>query len=211
MSEVFDSDYYLRGKETGKSNYSNYRFLPEETGAYAMHLRNHLFLSPHDTICDFGCARGYLVRVLRNMRMKAIGYDISKWATENCEPSVREYIFNHFPCGLGFFDWIHAKDVMEHIQLTELGKIIAQLSERVKKGIFLIVPLADKNGKYIYPPDELDPTHQIRWTLDEWVRFLTKACPDFTVSGSYHMHSLKPASVTHPYSTGFFTIKRYMP
>lgn len=211
MSETFDSDYYLRGKETGKSNYENYGWRPELTMAYALHLKNHLWLSPQDIILDYGCARGYLVRALRQMRFKAIGHDISKWAIENCDSVVREYIFNEFPCGLGFFDWIHAKDVMEHVQSTEIEGLIASLAKRVKKGIFLIVPLSEDGKKYIYPPDNQDPTHQIRWCLDEWIKFLTETCPDFTVSGSYHMHGLKPASTSHPYSTGFLTIRRYMP
>ena len=36
-------------------------------------------MQPYDSVLDFGCARGYLVKALRKLAIMAYGYDISEW------------------------------------------------------------------------------------------------------------------------------------
>jgi len=213
--ENFDEDYYLRGPQTGKSNYENYSWKGELTIPYAKHLVRHLGIRQYDSILDFGCARGYLVRALKEIGYNAVGYDISEWAVENCDEAVKGLVFNQLPSGLGPFDWIHCKDVLEHTTPDEMMGIIIKLMPLFSNGMLIIVPLTHRDGgEYIYDADSKDSSHIIRWTLETWIKFITKITDsqlteNFTISGGYHMYGLKPASITHRQSTGFITIKKY--
>jgi hypothetical protein len=216
--EVFDEDYYLRGPETGKSNYENYSWKGELTLTYAIYLRRHLGIKDTDTVLDVGAARGFLVKALRMGGICAMGQDISKWAIENCDPSVKHFVSNELKAEPLSFDWIHMKDVAEHCTEDHLKKLCFTLFRAARKGCFFIVPLTSYfGGKYLYPADNQDSTHIIRFTIMEWIQLFKRVADEverqtgeqFTVMGGYHMHGLKQASVDFPMSTGFFKITRF--
>lgn len=209
METPYTEDYYLRGKETGLSNYENYRWLPDQTLPFARHLQWHLGLKADDVILEMGAARGFLVKALRMNGLNARGMDISKWAVENCDPEVKPYMSLELVTAPMIYDWVIAKDCWEHIDKAELEELIPKLGQSCRKGIFIVVPLTSyTNGEYLRPEDEADPTHKIRFTLPDWLLFLTELLPDFNVSGSYHIHGIKPASVQKRQSCGFFTMTR---
>lgn len=208
-SAQFDADYYLRGVETGKSSYTGYSWKPDLSLPFARHLQWYLGLKPEDVILDVGAARGYLVKALRMNGLNARGMDISTWAVENCDPSVKEHMSTELVTGPMIYDWVTMKDVAEHIALEDLKDLILKLGESCRKGLFLVVPLtAYTGGAYLREEDEADPTHKIRFTLPDWLLFLTDLLPDFNVNGSYHIHGIKPASVQKRQSCGFFTMTR---
>src|SRR5436305_1382867 len=84
----YDEDYFLRGKESGKSLYSDYRWLPELTIPMVCAMIRHLGIGPDDTVLDFGCARGYVVKAFQELGYIAYGYDTSEWAVQNADPAV---------------------------------------------------------------------------------------------------------------------------
>lgn len=210
----FTEDYFLRGKETGLSNYENYRHLPELTEAYARHLVKHLDIKVSDFIHDIGCARGYLVKALRDLGYWATGHDISEWAISNCHPDVAAHVSTACDYAPNSIDWIHAKDCCEHWNEAALREALPRILDMARKGCFFIIPLtAYWGGKYIYPADNEDKTHRIHLPMDSWLRLLmeaaTKTAGTFSIHGSYNMHGLKKASVEFPYSTGFLTVRRF--
>lgn len=216
MSEnPFDADYFLRGPQTGKSNYVDYRFLPDKTIPAVLRLIERLGIAKSDTVLDFGCARGYMVKAFRFMGFEAYGYDISTWAIENCHPDVRDFVSTELPRGL--VDWICAKDVCEHIPQPELRKTVAMFLTRARKGILIVVPLAERtNGMYVSDRDNADVTHVIRWTLCDWLKFLQRSVDEsglpFTVNGAYKQPGLKEdITSTTPSACGFLTLRRYEP
>jgi hypothetical protein len=208
--EHFDADYFLRGKETGKSAYEKpYVWLADLTLPFARHLQWHLHLQAQDVVLDYGCARGFLVKALRMNGINARGMDISKWAIENCDPAVKDYVSNELVTGDMIYDWVNLKDVAEHLDKEELTSLIPLLGKSSRKGLFIVVPLtAYTGGAYLREQDEADPTHKIRFTLPDWLMFLTDLLPDFNINGSYHIHGIKPASVEKRQSCGFFTCTR---
>src|ERR1019366_3070489 len=64
---AYDADYYLRGKQTGVSLYEDYRWMPELTVPMVGAIRDHLFIEQGETVLDFGCARGYIVKAFREV------------------------------------------------------------------------------------------------------------------------------------------------
>lgn len=211
---IFSADYYLRGPESGLSNYTSYKFLESLTTEYARNLKQHLGMIGSDSVHDVGCARGYLVKVLRDMGHSATGHDISEWAIQNCHPDVAGYVRNSCYFTPRSVDWVTAKDVLEHCTEKQLTELLPQIISMARKGCLFIVPLtAYWGGKYIYPADNEDKTHKVRFTIDAWMRLLMEASAqvdgDFSIHGSYHMTGLKKASVDFPFSTGFLTCKRF--
>lgn len=209
MRETFGEDYFMRGQELGLSNYTAYSWLPELTLAMADHLKKHLHIQDGDSVYDFGCSRGYLIKALNMLGVKATGYDISRWAIENCDEGVKGLVSNTLSAGALSRDFVISKDCMEHIPLSQLNQIIPKLCDSCRKSLLFIVPLtAYSGGAYVRKEDEMDSTHLIRYTLPDWLLLLAKLAPDFTVSGSYHIEGLKPASSQVPQSCGFFTLQR---
>lgn len=205
--DVFGADYYLRGPETGLSNYTDYRWLEEKTVPACRKLMEYLGAHPGESVLDVGAARGFYVKALRRLGYRAYGCDVSEWAVSNCDPEVREWMSLTPPERA--FDWAHLKDVCEHIPEQELARLVTQLNATITKGMLFIVPLAEfTGGPYLRAEDEMDATHLIRWTLEDWIAFLEDHARGFNVNASFNIHGLKPAAAAKRHSCGFFTLIR---
>ena len=203
-SEQYDADYFLRGKQTGKSLYEDYRWLPELTTPMAATMIRHLGIKKSDAILDFGCARGYTVRAFRELGYNAWGYDISEWAIDNADEIVKEYLScaNESTLWYRYFDWIIAKDVLEHIE--DLDSIIKTL-RTARKGIFIVVPLA--NGKQYDVLDyEADITHIHRQPLQWWVGHFHQV--GWSVEARYRIRGIKDNYAGYPTGNGFIVARR---
>lgn len=203
----FDESYFMRGKETGVSNYENYSWKPDLTIPACRKIMHYLGGQPYDSVLDIGCSRGYYVKALQLLCYRSFGYDISQWAIENCDPDVKDFVSNEFPKRA--FDWAIMKDVAEHIPPRDLFALVSILNDRITKGVMIIVPLTlERNGRYIREEDEADQTHVNHWRLQDWMFFLEEAAPDFNVNASFNIHGIKPAAAEVPHSCGFFTLIR---
>lgn len=211
----FDEDYFLRGEATGRSNFTDFRWLADKTIPACLRLVERLGMRKTDTVLDYGCARGYMVKAFRWIGIEAYGYDISQWAIEHCDPDVKAVVTNELP--LPFVDWIIAKDVCEHIPEPELAETVRTFLQKARKGILIVVPLAaTTGGLYVSQRDNADVTHVIRWTLCDWLKFLQRSVDDsgqpFTVNGAYKQPGLKEdITSTTPSACGFLTLRRYEP
>ena len=201
--EQYDESYFLHGKQTGKSLYENYRWMPEMTIPMVCAMIRHLGIGPSDTILDFGCARGYVVRAFHEMGYNAWGYDISQWALENADELVKGcLITNNSTLLMNSFDWVIAKDVLEHIDSVSYAIDTLRIAS---KGIFAIVPLAH-GSKYNVPEYELDITHIHRQPLEWWVGQFHKV--GWSVEGCYRVRGIKDNYSQYPTGNGFITARR---
>jgi len=207
---MYDEDYYERGVESGKSLYSNYRWIPELTIPMCSELISQLEIKEDETILDFGCAKGYLVKAFRLLHREAYGIDVSDYAINKSKDNVRAYLDlvdcrGPFPvmCKNDRYDWIIAKDVLEHVKYEDIDLVLTQLS-LIGKNIFIAVPLGD-GKKYVVDSYELDKTHIIREDLDWWASVLKK---NFTVvSMNYKMKHIKENYQKYEKGNGFFILK----
>jgi SAM-dependent methyltransferase len=183
----FDEDYFLRGKATGKSLYEDYRWLPDLTIPMAQALVDYVGICKTDTILDFGCARGYLVKALRRRGYEAWGIDCSAWAIENCDKEVVGLVRQALLPDRAY-DWIIAKDVLEHI--PTLGPVVADFLGAARKGVFVVIPLsAFRDGKYVVREYEADITHVHRLPLWDWAAMFMR--PGWTVEACYRVKGIK--------------------
>lgn len=207
--ETFGEDYYLNGIETGISNYVDYKWLPELTLPMAKSFMNIFGIEKYATVLDYGSARGYFVRALREHGVNAWGFDISEWAIKNCDEEVKRYVYNSLKYCPSEFEYIFSKDVFEHIPMTTLMETLEKLFSICTEAAIFIVPLARcEGGEYIYPNDELDKTHIHRKTLQGWVDLIEPFAKDFTIFVSHKIPSLKKASEQFEGSTGIIYCKK---
>ncbi len=208
MNEVYDADYFLRGKETGKSLYTNYRWMPDLTIPMCQAIVDHCGIAKGAHILDFGCARGYTVKALRALGYDAYGVDASEWAIDNCDPDVQDFVEH----GVGVaptdsYEWVIAKDVLEHVD--DLEFISDCMMEIATAGIFVVVPLSRKEGsKYVVPDYEEDITHRHRFPLSMWASLFV--APGWSVEARYHLPGVKDNYYKPGWEkgNGFITVRR---
>lgn len=204
-SEQYDEDYFMRGKETGKSLYTSYRWLPDLTIPMARTMVDYLGIKYDETILDFGCARGYTVRAFRELGYDARGYDVSQWAVDNCDESVRGHLTTStHALIIEGYDWVISKDVLEHV--PKVNVTINSIMATARVGVFAVVPLADNSGKYVVPEYEMDVTHIHRLSLGEWVKLFLR--PGWSVTAAYRVPGIKDNYSQHERGNGFITCRR---
>jgi hypothetical protein len=190
MSEgdQYDERYFIRGKETGVSLYTEYRWLQEPTLLMAQRIVAHCGIRSRHTVLDFGAARGYLVRALRMLGYPAWGLDASKWAVENCDEEAKPYLAWTPGKVFSQYDWVIAKDVLEHV--VDLRSTIDNLMGAARIGVFVVVPLSAHDGcDYVIADYERDITHLHRRTLASWVELFLR--PGWRVEAAYRVPGIK--------------------
>ena len=206
----YGEDYFLRGEEKGLSLYTNYRWLPDLTIPMAKAIASHLGIKPGATILDFGCARGYLVRAFRELGYSAFGFDTSRWAIDNCDPSVSRFVTDD-DREVAEYDWVIAKDVLEHVEEIGLSALLCKLLGIVNCGMFIVVPLSEEEDKpYVVPQYEMDVTHRVRLPLNLWEEYVRCAAdPNWDIRAVYRVPGVKDNYYEEfPKGNGFITALR---
>ena len=106
--EEFDLEYFEQGPMTGKSLYTNYRWLPELTLPMCHHIITYFGITADARILDFGCAKGFVVQGLRMLGYEAYGVDVSEYAISQAPKETNGYVkkIEPFESLEGNFDWI---------------------------------------------------------------------------------------------------------
>jgi len=179
ISTMYDMDYYEDGERTGKSCYVDYRWLPELTIPMVQRMIEYLGIGTEESVLDFGCAKGYLVKAFREVGIEAYGIDVSSYATASAPMDIKEHIIKVVPgeiiplLGGKKYDWFIAKDVFEHVEEKDLYNQLLCLGSACKKG-FAIMPLGDGEA-FVVPDYEKDITHKTKQPLAWWINEFEKA------------------------------------
>lgn len=209
--QEYDEDYFERGEASGKSLYSSYRWLPNLTLTMCRHIVDALEVELSDTILDYGAAKGFIVRALTQLGYDAYGLDISRYAIESCDPTVKDKLLlydGYSP--LISHDWIWAKDTLEHLADSDLIDTLVRFSIAARKGVFIVVPLADSVGeRYVVPDYEKDVTHKIRWPMLGWLHAIEAAFGvGWSVQFQFRMEGVKENYAKWPKGNGFITVRK---
>ncbi len=209
LHKTYDFDYYERGEETGKSCYTNYRWMPEQTLDMCRAIIKYCNIQQDCKILDFGCAKGFIVKAFRILGYESFGCDISEYAISNCDPEVKDYVSLYKDSeALKFCDLIISKDVFEHIPYSLIQPLLAKLAGACNY-MFVVVPLG-KDNKYIAPEYELDVTHIIREDMSWW-RSTLEIGGFEVVKSSYLAPGIKDNWAHYEKANAFFLLKAKKP
>lgn len=176
ISKQYDEAYFEYGIESLKSNYANYRWLPEKTIPLARAVTDYAGLKRGASILDFGCAKGYTVKAFRQLGYKAVGLDVSEYAIQCASDETNNRAFCSLYDGKirGRHDLIYCKDTLEHLRVDELDMLLEQFA--ASNLCWIVVPLGVSSG-YFCKPANLDTTHIICetevWWLEKFSRLFT--------------------------------------
>ena len=185
----------------------NYRWLPELTIPFAFRIVKLAEIKDHESILDYGAAKGYLLYALRLLGFECYGCDISEYAISKSHKEIESYnkliTSNHIPFEHDF-DWIIAKDVLEHIPYERIDSLLEHFTEKTKK-CFFIIPLG--NGKNFHITEyENDITHIIREETDWWIDKFSKNGFE-VLKWSYDVSKVKESWKHYRNGNAFFILK----
>lgn len=203
-SNYFDQDYYERGIESGKSCYTNYRWVPELTIPMAMTIIDYLKIKRGHTVMDYGCSKGYLVKALRLLYRQAWGIDISSYAIKNVDKEAKKFC-SKSDRFLNFFDICIAKDVFEHISAEDIATVLkCNISADI---LFAVIPLGE-GGEFRADANNHDQSHLICANEKWWIETFKNSgwqLKKFT----FRVDGIKDSYYkTSPEAHGFFTLKK---
>ena len=133
--EWYDEGYF---SGRGVKNSLSGAYTWDNLGGYFVGTAAHLRKWYHpETVVDFGCACGFLVRSLRLGGCSAIGLDHSAYAISQATPEIRPYIFQHdltqplpeYVKDFAPVDMVTCFDVLEHIDEADVGHVLENMLE----------------------------------------------------------------------------------
>ncbi len=206
---VFDKDYFENGVATGKSLYTNFRWLPEMTIKFVHKIIKLLNLRETDKVLDYGCAKGFMVKAFRLLDIDAYGCDISEYAISNADPEVKSFCRLSDSSAIPFenvdFNWVVCKDVLEHLNESEVQTFLEDAYKK-SNNLFVIVPLGI-NDKYIIPSYALDSTHILAKDREWWEAKFESAGWGLK-SFSYAIKGMKDNWAQFDKGNGFFILSK---
>lgn len=181
LSEIFDADYYENGIKTKKSNYKDYSWarLGGEFARTAAHIQKHFTPS---SVLDVGCAKGFLVKALRDLGIEAYGVDASEYAVANAHPDIKEFITlglaEALTHGDSSFDVVTCFDTLEYLTPRDVPRAIKNLLAIAKRYVILCIPTKKA-------PGDLDASHNTIRPRQWWVERFEKYGGVVEPSGKY--------------------------
>lgn len=100
---------------------------------------------------DVGCARGYVVEVLRELGLEAEGADVSAYAVAHPSPGARGHLqvaalTGRLPWEDGRFDLVSVLEVLEHIPPPQVPGALRELRRVCSGFVYATIPSFGPNG-----------------------------------------------------------------
>lgn len=117
------------------------------------------------SVLDFGCAKGYLVKALRDKGIEAWGYDVSEWAIEQAPDEIKEYLSSS---DIHTADLVVSYDTFEHIPEEQLTNVRGALRASGKRFFFTVGTLRTPNWEH-------DASHVTMRDISYWQEWMPEA------------------------------------
>jgi ADP-heptose:LPS heptosyltransferase len=169
----YDADYFENGL---KSNWAKGYHWREFAGLFrgAAAFLNGTFPDARSFL-DAGCAKGFLVRALREHKVEAWGFDISPWALQHAEPLAKPFLSCASTDDVALdrsFDILVCMDLLTRLTEEQVKSFLLRARTWTTTGVFATIPTEDR----LAPPEangNRDRSHVTRRSRSWWhERFL---------------------------------------
>lgn len=171
--DFYDADYFENGRASGKGWLTNYRWLPRRSFKEAFAYIEYFGLDESSYVLDFGCAKGFIVKALRSLNIKADGCDISNYALSFAPSGCWNCTKNKSWDEHKGYTHIVCKDVLEHLTKEQLENVLSNFVKVADK-VMCIVPMGD-NGKYRIAEYHTEISHLIAENESWWKNVFIKS------------------------------------
>jgi len=174
--EYFDSPESM----TGFRGYKSDGNAAEGRRDFTAEARSIAALPGVRTVLDVGCAKGYLVKALRDAGLEAYGVDVSEYAVSAADPSIRPYLRV-----MGVqeivanerYDLVHVSGVLVYLTLSEIERALLRFHEIARAGILANEPTREQILEWYNAGDvsSLDPLRKQEISQADWDRLIAGA------------------------------------
>lgn len=170
--ELYNEQYYdPLATEPAKSNYTAY----VDTHIFDQIAQRIVELFKPKSVLDYGCAKGFVVKHLRERGIDARGVDLSEYAISKADPSVKPFVSTDLDLTRfkdDEFDLVVSFDVLEHISEADLPDLIAEFA-RIARRQYHAITCGPQS------PNDRDVTHRTLKPFGWWRDLFDKwADPD---------------------------------
>lgn len=155
---MYDADYY-NGKT---SNYKNGYEWAGMGQLFVMAARLLTWIFPDaQTYLDFGAAKGFQIRALREIGKEAWGVEHSPYCLEVAEAEAKPYMvptLAALPSG-HTCEIATAFEVLEHLTQEQIAEVLPGLRRVTTHALFATIPTTDMTNKHARAMADNDPTH----------------------------------------------------
>ncbi len=123
-------------------------------------------------ILDIGCAKGFMVRMLREYGVEAYGVDVSEYAINNVPSDIRLYLRvanvenGTLPFQDGFFDFVVSMSTFEHLRLEQMSLTLKEIQRILKPdGMVIMNVPSPSNRKEAKKPEHITLLKKNDWIL----------------------------------------------
>lgn len=138
--DAYDEGYWERGEG---SNYVQYGDDPRWAMTASLLMAEAPL--PGDVkpwLLEVACAKGYFVKAAKAEGFEAYGIDISDWAVQNADPSIRRRLVLgnavDLPWGDHLFDVVCSWEFFEHVYENEIPNVLDEMLRVLKPGGLLV-------------------------------------------------------------------------
>ncbi|HEY1430168.1 MAG TPA: glycosyltransferase [Stellaceae bacterium] len=145
--EWYDADYFERGRKSNwERGYSweTFKGVFRDAAAYLADM-----FPEARTFLDLGCAKGFLVRALRDRGLEAWGIDHSPWAISQADPASQSYLQLADINDAGDdrqFDIIVAMSILESLTEEQIRRFLPQARHLTRQALFATIPSLERTS-----------------------------------------------------------------
>jgi 2-polyprenyl-3-methyl-5-hydroxy-6-metoxy-1,4-benzoquinol methylase len=132
-------------------------------------------LKKNEIICEYGCAKGFMLEEFKKLGFKILGFEISEYAKKKSNINKSIKIIKKVNDIKNYkFDFLISKNVLPHISnLKNIKKLIEiSIKRSIYKPYFIIHTFKSDKDKNLFL--KWDKTHKILFNTTKWKIFLKK-------------------------------------
>lgn len=128
-------------------------------------IKRFLRIRDGETLLDYGCGTGAMVKAMRVHGVNAWGCDLDHQAKD---PNILQFISSEIPDHS--YSWVMAQGSLDGLNDQELENLMPLLISKAWTGLFAVIAVDNEEG----------------WSLTEWLYFLGEFDRSMIVSGCFY-------------------------